>query len=388
MSATNLTNWNQLSNHRAYKAQWTPNNAHLQSNLCAIWCSKHLSLCQKICLLFKRILEAVVRFFTPASFQRSVQGAVISSSRTAEATIQDQFNVWKTENTGPFTRYCLDLTTPDKQPIHAVFYARDDVKRDLPTVVYFQGMNGQVMDQKNKPLEFFTGPGVPPCNVILFDYRASGVNRLLYGERCFTARDLILDGDTVVQAAIHTLGISEKNILFFGVSFGGALAAFVAHMYSAGRFVSYNSFSSLASVLNSSIPIRQNYELLVLHADNRCPWSGLRRVSAQRALRLFAALAPYWGWDLEPRNVLPAMHKRTLCVHHPGDTFIPPSCAAFNALPPSSRCLSKVIPSKTITDGLALHMAKPDELVTQDGDIPMTKKLTQFLFGENGAVRS
>lgn len=380
MSAAYLTNWSELPNHCAYKAQWTSKNVHFQSGLYGICRNRHMSLCQKICLLFKRILEAIVCFFTPSSFQRSVQTALIPTSTTPEAKIQAHFDAWKTEDTGRFTRYCLDLITPDNQPIHAFFYARDDVTRDLPTVIYFQGMTGQAMTSTSKLLKLLTGSKAPPCNVVVFDYRASGVNRLLYGERRFTARDLILDGDTVVQAAIHKLGISEKNILFFGVSFGGALAAFVAHMYS-GRFVNYNSFSSLTSVLNRSTPIRETYERFVMQTDNhRCPWTCLRRLSAQRALRMLSAMTPYWGWDLEPRDVLPDMQKRTLCVHHPNDTMIPVDCAAFNALPPANRCLSKVIPSTTITDGLALHKAKPNVLVTQDGDIPMTDKLIHFLF--------
>jgi len=375
-----LDSWNNLPNHIAYPAKWTPNNAHLQAGCYGICRSAHLSCCQKIRLIFKRIFEAIVRFFTPSSFQKSLQSALITSSTIPIPDILDSFNKWKEQDTGRFTRYCLDLLTPDKQPIHALFYARDDLNRDVPTVIYFLGMNRQSIKSAKKMLELFSGPNVPDCNVIVFDYRGSGVNRLLYGERRFTGRDLILDADTVVQAAIHKLGFDEKDILFFGASFGGAIASIVARRYS-GRFVSYNSFSSLNAVLNNSTVIRESYERHVLKAENRCPWTCLRRVSAKRALCMVACMVPYWwGWDQEPQDVLPDMKDRTLCVHHPDDTMIPVEAAAFNALPVSNLCLTKVIPSKIITDGLALHKARPDELVTHDDNKLLTDKLIEFLF--------
>ena len=391
MSTTPLNYWNQLHVHIEYRAQWTAQNAHLQAGVAAAYKNEYLSLWEKISLVFRRIIDAIVWFFTPTAVEKNIQGCILPSSETPIPKLQVQFDRWKTaEFDSRFTPYCLDLTTPDNQKLHAIFYARDDVgKWDLPTIVYFQGMRGYTIKSMRKLLELTSDENAPPYNVIVFDYRASGINRLFYGERRFDANALILDGETVVQAAIHKLHILEENVHFFGVSFGGAIATFVAHMHK-GRLVNYNSFASLKETLNASPAIMQIFKRMILQKqETGCVWNCLNRISPSKSLSFLSWVAPFWGWDLEPRKVLSDLQPRILCVNHPLDMVITDSLAAYHALPVAIegekcayRCTSEIIDSEKerIVDGIAIHKAPPKVLLTKEEGLPMMQKLSQFLF--------
>jgi hypothetical protein len=390
MSATYLNSWNQLPNHIEYRAHWSAQNKHLESGIAAVYKNENYSLWQKIYFVFKRIVEAIVCFFTPASFEKNIQSCFLPTSVTSISTLEAQFDQWRAETyDSRFTPYHLDLTTPDNQKLHAICYARDDVaKRDLPTIIYFPGMIEHASRSVKRLLSLAFEAEVLPYNVIVFDYRGSGLNRLFYGDRSFQARDLILDGETVAQAAIEKLGISETNVHFFGVSFGGAIGSFVAHMHT-GRFINYNSFASLQETLRGSPSIKAAFEVIVnQNQENGCIWRCFSRISPSCSLRLLSWVVPYWGWDLEPRKVLPDLQGRILCVNHPSDAVIPDTLAAYQALPAVSkgdkcayRCTSEIIESEQvrITTGEAFHKAPPKKLISKEDGLPMVQKLSQFL---------
>jgi hypothetical protein len=302
----------------AFQAHWTPQNCHLQSHFKGIFQSQQLSLYQKITLAFHRILESLGRHFCPPHVQSLIRYALIPSSlltgdlssRMEQEWIQkwegpDAQGQW-TQLRNAYTPIQMKLKTPDGIPVDGIFYqSRATAERDIPTILCFTG-NGGVLYSPSWDWLLKKGmQSTQPFNVIAVNYAMPDLK---------SAKDPVICGETIFQAARESLGISEANLHFLGFSLGGAVAALVHDLHPwAGRMINYNSFDSLRGLIRS--PASPLCDMI--------PHWLLRELLAQATVPL--------GWNMEPKRALRQLKEKTLFIYNPQDEIIPPDATAARA---------------------------------------------------------
>lgn len=141
------------------------------------------------------------------------------------------------------------VITPDGAALKAVCMRHNDSNPNTPTVIYFNG-NFQISIETptwilDKAIESNT-----PCNLVLFDYRTVGESKGEFKE----AKDLIVDGSSIVEWVKHDIGTIPSQIHFYGFSLGGAISSLTKALdpeHLTGRLINDRSFSSSAKVIEA-----------------------------------------------------------------------------------------------------------------------------------------
>lgn len=141
----------------------------------------------------------------------------------------------------------LNITTADGETLHGWWVAAPDAKG---TVLFFHGNAGNISHRINY-LKMFNQLGY---NTLLFDYRG-------YGQSSGTPSEdgTYQDAQAVWHYLTETRGIEPAQIVLFGESLGGAVAARLAAHEKPGLLVLASAFTSvpdLAAEIYPFLPVR------------------------------------------------------------------------------------------------------------------------------------
>jgi fermentation-respiration switch protein FrsA (DUF1100 family) len=125
------------------------------------------------------------------------------------------------------------LTTADGETLHGWWLPQPQART---TVLFFHGNAGNI-SHRFDTLEIFRRLGV---NVLIFDYRGYGQST---GRP--TERGLYRDARSAWDWVVEQRGIAPEDIVLFGRSMGGAVAAWLATQVPAGGLIVESSFSSV-----------------------------------------------------------------------------------------------------------------------------------------------
>ncbi|MBS0603558.1 MAG: alpha/beta fold hydrolase [Verrucomicrobia bacterium] len=273
----------------------------------------------------------------------------------------------------------LNLTTPDGINIKGTLYRhRRGASMDIPTILCCQP-NGQLARDSGWDWLLKKGCASPqPFHVITFDYRQCGASR----GTLHRLKDLVIDADTVYQAAKDSLNISERNLHHLGFSMGGAVSAMLADKHPlSGRCTNLNSFDCLENVIKNSPMIGDVIARFPIPAF---------LASCSGFIRSFIGPIIAWlGWGLDARGALERIKQRTLFMYHPQDPLIPPAAAAVNA--------ASLTPLQAATQVVQLqfkptirceypgfnHHAGPLMLYQDASGLNASKRIVNFILGRD-----
>lgn len=201
---------------------------------------KKLSAIYTCYLLGTNILGGVVKLITFPAAYTSMRPLNLFRSPTfyASENLADLFQ----NRSFSFSRY--KVTTPDGAVLD-VLHTKKNWAEERPTVLIFQG-NGVNDHDTNNLHEHF--------DVITFTYRGAGAS----SESPHTARDLIIDGDSMIQFATDHLGIPENKLHLYGWSLGGGVAANALALHSElnhSKLVLDRTFSSTKKTAEKFLPL-------------------------------------------------------------------------------------------------------------------------------------
>ncbi len=175
----------------------------------------------------------------------------------------------------------LKLKTADGETLDAWFIPAPGARR---TLLYLHG-NGGYIGHRFDPIDVFHRLGL---NILIFDYRGYGASTGSPNE-AGTYADALAAWSYLTQ----TLHIPPREIILFGESLGGAVAAWLAERHPPGGVILYASFTSIEDMARLVYPafparllVRYRYDtraylanvhapLLILHSpqDEIIPFS-------------------------------------------------------------------------------------------------------------------
>mgnify|MGYP001814616303 FL=1 len=168
----------------------------------------------------------------------------------------------------------ITLNTTDEVQLNGWYIPHHESKQVL---LFFHGNAGNI-SHRRESIEIFHRLGL---NVFIIDYRGYGNSQGKPGEQ-----GLYLDAKAAWQFLIEEKGFSANNIVIFGRSLGGAVAARLAPEVPARGLILESTFSSAKDFANSVFTIlsrlvylrydfdvaqniqRVNYPVLVLHSPD------------------------------------------------------------------------------------------------------------------------
>lgn len=180
----------------------------------------------------------------------------------------------------------LSIVTEDDVRLHAWFVPQRDSDK---TLLFFHGNAGNI-SHRGDSIKIFHDLGL---NVLIFDYRGYGQS-----EGKPTEAGLYKDARAAWNYLTQTRGISNQQIVLFGRSLGGVVAAKLATEVDAGAIILESTFSSardmaqeLFPILSYVIPLRFNFDsaqfiqevdspVLVIHSteDEIIPYAQGRKI--------------------------------------------------------------------------------------------------------------
>jgi len=143
------------------------------------------------------------------------------------------------------------LTTPDDTRLHGWYLPREGSQRAL----LFMHGNGGNISHRGDSLAIFHRLGF---NVFIFDYRGYGRSEGAPGER-----GLYEDAATAWQYLVDQRGFASDDIILFGRSLGGTVAAKLATEVGPAGLILESSFSSTRGFAQAGLP-------LPIHLTSRC----------------------------------------------------------------------------------------------------------------------
>ena len=135
------------------------------------------------------------------------------------------------------------VVTPDKVKLQAICMKHKDSSETTPTLLYF---NGNFQLGIETPIDWLLHEAIyadTAFNLVLFDYRGVGNSTGVFSE----AKNLILDGISIVDWIEKKIGIIPEQIHFYGFSLGGAVSSLTKALdtkHLTGRMINDRSFSS------------------------------------------------------------------------------------------------------------------------------------------------
>jgi fermentation-respiration switch protein FrsA (DUF1100 family) len=160
----------------------------------------------------------------------------------------------------------LTIDTADKIRLHGWFIPRGGPNK---TLLFFHGNAGNI-SHRGDSIKIFHELGL---NVLIFDYRGYGQS-----EGKPTEEGLYKDARAAWNYLTQTRGINDKNIILFGRSLGGAVAAKLAAEVNAGGVILESTFSSardmaheLFPILSYLVPVRFDFKTAEYIKQVNCP---------------------------------------------------------------------------------------------------------------------
>lgn len=157
------------------------------------------------------------------------------------------------ENEKIRTFYSLEhrtVVTPDGASLKAMCMRHKDSTSDTPTIIYFCS-NFQLSVET--PITSVLSQALEenvPCNAVLFDYRSVGESKGEFKH----AKDLAIDGSSIVEWVKRGIGTRPERIHFYGYSLGGAVATITKSLDPenlTGKLISDRSFASSSHIVAS-----------------------------------------------------------------------------------------------------------------------------------------
>ncbi|MBN2479170.1 MAG: alpha/beta hydrolase [Parachlamydiales bacterium] len=197
--------------------------------------------------------------------------------------------------------FSKEIITPDNVKLSASIFTINGYNSQTPTIILFNplGCNKEIFSDLSDSII-----STKQFNVIRFDYRGLG--------NTWSAKDLVLDGESVYQFAIKELGTLQDKIHFFGYSLGGAIAAQVKalHPESKGKYIGDRVFSSIFSIITENLCVSR-FGYIIKLITSLIP-------------RLFIAYPVYFlGWEIDTKKSLERMKGRKMTIYHPNDCLVP-----------------------------------------------------------------
>jgi fermentation-respiration switch protein FrsA (DUF1100 family) len=137
----------------------------------------------------------------------------------------------------------VTLTTQDNIRLHAWFIPQSNAEK---TLLFFHGNAGNI-SHRGDSIRIFHDLGL---NVLIFDYRGYGQS-----EGKPTEAGLYQDARAAWDYLTQTRSISGQNIVLFGRSLGGAVAAKLATEVDAGGIILESTFSSARDMAHELFPL-------------------------------------------------------------------------------------------------------------------------------------
>lgn len=149
------------------------------------------------------------------------------------------------------------LTTPDGELLNAWWLQTPNAEK---TVLYFQA-NGTNISYRRSRLKTFRKMGL---NALMIDYRGYGKST----GRIKSEAHIYTDGLTAWHFLTTTKGIAPQNIIVWGRSIGGGVAAEIARFRNIAALVLESTFYSLDEVARRQFWFLPTSMLLKFHFDN------------------------------------------------------------------------------------------------------------------------
>ena len=185
---------------------------------------------------------------------------------------------------------------PDRVKLRGTFLQSSSCKPNAPVIMFAQP--NRVLHTEGVFYNILSAAieKGKECNFILFDYRECGESE----GTAITAKDLILDGESIYQFARDELNVDPKDIHLMGLSFGGGVTAKVKaiHPECTGNYVNDRSLTGIIETV---------YELLG------------RGIFAKIA----CVILRFFGWEaLNAEKAFENLQGNTLISYHPNDYLI------------------------------------------------------------------
>lgn len=142
------------------------------------------------------------------------------------------------------------ITTADDVQLHGWYLPRAGATH---TLLFFHGNAGNISHRRDS-IEIFHQLGL---NVFILDYRGYGQSHGRPGEQ-----GLYRDADAAWQYLVHTRAIDERNIIVFGRSLGGVVAARLAASVQPRGLIIESSFSSARAFAHAVFPLLSRVVIL------------------------------------------------------------------------------------------------------------------------------
>jgi hypothetical protein len=273
-------------------------------------------------------------------------GIVLSSITFSEQEKQDIAEIWHrtwiTDDPDPvslrlrkhFTLVPFVLQTPDQAEISGtLFRNRETDEKDIPTIIYFQP-NGSLY--KKGACDWIlrkAEKSTTPFNVVAFDYRKTGESDW---DGSLSSNGLILDGDAVYQYVTCELGVSEKNVHFYGRSLGGAVSAQVCALHEkTNAYVNSHSFSSLEEVaidIDTIVSLR----LEQIGLELPCFCASLITAILSVIKHVFNWFLYQSGWEFNTVLALEKIRSRKMIIYSQNDHLMQ-NAALFRSITQNTR---------------------------------------------------
>jgi fermentation-respiration switch protein FrsA (DUF1100 family) len=160
----------------------------------------------------------------------------------------------------------VELMTEDRVKLHA-WYIPHEAPR--ATLLFFHGNAGNISHRLDS-LALFNSLGL---TVLIIDYRGYGNS-----EGSLSEEGIYQDAQAAWRYLTETKHIPGENVMLFGRSFGGAVAAYLAAEYDAMGIVLESTFTSVPDMAAELYPwlparwlTRYHYNTLERIAAIRCP---------------------------------------------------------------------------------------------------------------------
>lgn len=162
-------------------------------------------------------------------------------------------------------------------------------------IVIFNGMKDNYEKHLKAALNLAEDVG---ANVVVFNYRGVGES----DGRAYSAKDLIEDGNGVLEYLQTQYGVEDQDISLYGHSMGGGVVAKVQETHKECSFVTESSFKTFSAA-----------------------------VTAKKG-KIFALLLRKSGWNLKPSESIKKRDlEKTLTIVHRHDPTVPYSQSLYKA---------------------------------------------------------
>jgi len=137
----------------------------------------------------------------------------------------------------------VEIITADNIQLHGWFLPVNNAEQ---VVLFFHG-NGGNISHRGESLKIFHKLGL---NILIIDYRGYGLS-----EGAVSEAGLYLDAMAAWQYLINQRGYTEKDIIIFGRSMGGAVATQLASRVQPGALIIESTFSSVKDMAGRILPL-------------------------------------------------------------------------------------------------------------------------------------